>query len=293
MSVSDFQAVATAWGNAFSKAHGTSCRWVKLHAEGWGMEQYQQYKIDAKYENTRYGTQQPLDAPGFVYTQEFHNDTDLEQSSTFQREESTTATFSWSLKEGLKVGIKVSGSVGLPLVAEGKVEASTELSFEATQTKTESKTQKWTVSQPIKVQPRSSVTATMTVDEKKYDIDFTSDIRISGYVAIWNNDKIDLGGGKHWLYFFPVSKVIRENPTPNYEVQGNDVIYHAKGVFTGVQGVGTRVTLTQQKNGGTAIPKLLAMPAPTAAGAACDSEVEVALIGEVSQEIAEKVAAEV
>ncbi|MCG8642390.1 MAG: ETX/MTX2 family pore-forming toxin [Desulfobacterales bacterium] len=260
-SLSDFQAICNDWGNWFSKKHGTTCRWVKLHAEGWGMDKYQQYKINVRYGNTVYGTQKPLDTPGFVYSQTYTNKTEEEQGNTFTRNESTTATFTWSLTEGIKVGLKVTGSVGLPLVAEGKVEASTEINFSSTQTKTETKTQAWSVSQPVRVPAYTEVDAELSIEQKKYDIDFTSDIIIGGWVAIWNNDKINLGNGKHWLYFFPVSKVLHDKPHRGYTVRGNRVVFKAKGTFKGVQGIGTRVKLSQTslKHPEKKLARLLAM----------------------------------
>ena len=36
--VTGFQKICNEWGNWFSKKHGTTCKWVKLHAEGSGME---------------------------------------------------------------------------------------------------------------------------------------------------------------------------------------------------------------------------------------------------------------
>ena len=180
-----------------------------------------------------------------MYTQDFVNDTDIEQSNTFTRDESTTASFTWSLTEGIKVGLKASGEVGLPLVAKGKVEASVEVDFSSTQSWTDSETQRWSVSQPVKVPPHKKVTAVLAIEQKKYDIDFTSNLVIGGWVAIWNNDKIDLGNGKHWLYFFPVSRVLIDKPHPGYVVRGNEVVFKAKGKFTGMQGVGSRVKLTQ------------------------------------------------
>ena len=244
-SLSDFQAICNDWGNWFSKKHGTTCRWVKLHAEGWGMDKYQQYKINVRYGKTVFGTQKPLDTPGFVYNQTFTNDTSVEQSNTFTRKESTTATFTWSLTEGINTGHRVTGRIGLPLVAEVKDEASTEINFSSTQSKTETITQTWSVSQPVRVPPQTKVDAVLDIEQKKYDIDFTSDIIIGGWVAIWNNDKISLGNGKHWLYFFPVSKVLHDKPHRGYAVRGNKVVFKARGNFTGVQGVNSRVKLSQ------------------------------------------------
>lgn len=243
--LSDFQAICDEWGRAFSSRYGTTCRWVKLHAEGWGMEQYQQYKIAVRSENMRYGTQSPIDVPGIATKQEFVNHGSIQQSTTLTFKKSTESSFTWSLTEGLKAGIEVSAEVTVPAVAKVGTKISTELSFSATQSKTEKETREWTVTQPVIAQPYTKVDAIMTIAEKKYDIDYEADLVISGWVALWNENKINLGNGDHWLYFFPVTYVIQENPKPGYAIRGNDVVFTARGQFTGVQGVGTSTVLNE------------------------------------------------
>lgn len=250
--LSDFQEICDAWGRWFSEKHGTSCRWVKLHAEGWGMDQYQNYKINVRHERTAYKLIEPPASVDIIAQQTFENDTDDKQGNTIVFSESTTDSFTWSLTEGIKVG----ATVGAKLAAKGSadgVEAgaeqsgslSVEVNFSSTQQWSSSRTRGWNVSQPIVVPPHSKVTSTVTIAQRSYNVEFTSDIVIGGYIAIWNEDKINLGGGEHWLYFFPVSKVIMDKPQPGYEVRGNEVVFKAKGILKGVYGLNSVVKAKQ------------------------------------------------
>ena len=245
--ISNFQTICTDWGKWFSKQHGTTCNWVRLHAEGKAMKQYNKYKIKVeKCEGPHVVRKIVTEAEPYLYDENFTNDTDIEQSSNFEHKVSMTATFTSSVTSGIKVGLDVSSEIEIPLEAKEKIKLSTEINLSSTQSKTVSKTQEWSISQPVKVPPHKKVNAAVCVNKMNYDIDYTMDVVISGFVAIWNKSKIDLGDGKHWLYFFPVAHVLIDKPYPGYAVRGNKVVFTTKGKIKGVQGVEATVVLTQQ-----------------------------------------------
>jgi len=67
------------------------------------------------------------------------------------------STFSWGLKEDLKVFAKVTGKVGVPLVAEGSVETGVEVNIGSNQQWTTEDTKQYTISQEVTVPPYTSV----------------------------------------------------------------------------------------------------------------------------------------
>jgi len=240
--VEDLQNHANEWGTWYSKQHGTSCRWVKLHAEGWGMDQYQQYKIGVNVSNVVYSPQyKQVDLPGFHFTQWYDNGSTVEQNSQFERTTSTQDTFKWSITEGLTIGLETTVTAGVPNVATASEKITTTLSLSSTQETTKTTTKSWTGRQDIKVPPKKSVVVEWSIAEKEWDIDWTCDVRVTGYLAIWNEDKVD----GHWLWFFPISQIFMDKPNSKFQVVGGDVLYKAKGTFTGVAGVSSNIVLKE------------------------------------------------
>ena len=248
--VSNLQDLANQWGREFSKRHGTTCKWVDLHAKQHDMAKYQQNKIAAKVANVRYeekGT--TIDVPGAVITDDYTNNSSSDQSSTFKYNNSTSNSFSWSLNEGIDVGIAVKFAVGVPPIVAGSTTLSTNISFEATQSKTESETKAWSIDRNIIARPRTKIDMIWTIKQQKSSATFHADIIMTGHFAIWNNDKIDVhnpgGSDRHWLWFIPITTAFRQmrewgmSVPPQYFISDSSVTYTASGECQGEVGVGT------------------------------------------------------
>ncbi len=54
---------------------------------------------------------------GVVFEDSFTNESNVEQERTFKQSTSTTASFTWTMTEALNVGLPLSGSASVPLVA--------------------------------------------------------------------------------------------------------------------------------------------------------------------------------
>ena len=120
----------------------------------------------------------PLKAiPEVAFSEAFDNDTDATDPVVFKKSTTSTATFTWSFTEALKLGTKTTFETGLPKIAEGKFELSVELNLSSTQTHTETKTQTWEVDTTVNVPPRSTVAADLAIATIKYDPKFTVPIR--------------------------------------------------------------------------------------------------------------------
>ena len=265
--VSDLQALADRWGKVFSAKYGTSCRWVDLHARRSEMANYQQYKISAKSSNVRYeGSGTAIDQPGIVTTDSYTNNTSAEQTSVFKYSKSTTNSFTWTLKEGIEVGISVEFAVGVPPVASGKTTLSTNLSFEATQSKTEEEIETWAIDRNVTVPPQTKMEMIWTIKEQKSSATFYADLIMTGYFAIWNNNKIDVnnpgGSDKHWLWFIPITTAFSQmyswgiSVPSQYSIRSGSVMYKASGQCEGEAGVQTTFDLIENPLQG----KLLRQP---------------------------------
>ena len=251
--VSDLQSLANQWGNAFSKSHGTTCKWVDLHAKDRQMSPYQQYKIEAQVTNVRYessGT--AIDMPGIVVSDTTTNDSSVQQESVFKRTESLTSSFTWTMKEAIKVGLNLSAQVEIPPVV-AKANLNAEISFEAAESSTKTETQTWEIDQPIHIPARSKMDMIWTIIEKQSLATFCGDIILTGYFAIWNNDKIDIhkGADKHYLWFIPVVNAFRQmkdfgiTVPSQYNIGYNSVTYKASGECKGNSGFNTTFSLKQ------------------------------------------------
>ncbi|QEL82908.1 hypothetical protein DN407_31470 (plasmid) [Bacillus sp. JAS24-2] len=125
--------------------------------------------------------------PLYLGSNTFSNETNEDQTyNTSIFSQAITNTTSTSIQNGFKTGLKVSGSAGIPFVAEGKVEASLEYNFSHTGTNTKSETNTITApSQPVKV-PKGKIYKTEVYFEKKStsgNVDLFADVNqgVRGY----------------------------------------------------------------------------------------------------------------
>ncbi len=254
--ISDLQDLAQQWGDAFSKHFGTTCRWVDLLATRPEMTQYQKYKIGAKVTNVSYeGSGTAIDMPGIVVTDQTINDTSLVQTSIFKHTKSTSSTFTWTIEEAISVGISLTVKIGVPLVCSATTNITANISFDSTQSDTKTETQDWEIDRQVSVPPRTQVDMTWTINEKQSSATFHGDVVLTGYVAIWNNDKIDVnnpdGGDKHWLWFVQIDEAFSQMKdwgiavSSLYTIGSGSVTYRASGDYGGVSGFNTTFQLKQ------------------------------------------------
>ena len=191
-----------------------------------------------------YETPSPLTTPSVIAAAEFDNDSDVQNSELFQDERSTTASFKWSISEGLKLGAKTTFEVGTPVV-KGGVEVSAELSLGSTQEQVTTTTQTWTWSATVNVPPRSKVVASTVLNEETYSPRFTAVVEIGGTVGFRNADGTIAGGTSvpSILEGMPgVETVYAEAPWGKYPASSRVT---CRGVFVGVQGRGYHIETKQ------------------------------------------------
>lgn len=171
----------------------------------------------------------------------------MQQQNTFQETSTSTQSFTWSITESLSIGIEISATEGVPAVASSSQKVTVSLSLSSTQGATSSNTQTWQVNTPINVPANSSVKADMVISSQSYDVNFTASVLLQGYVAIWNNDKVN----GHWLWFHPIDSVFQDCisnniiDTSGYSIASGGVMTQATGIFSGSQGISVGVTAYQ------------------------------------------------
>lgn len=254
--LSDLQSLAQQWGAKFSEHYGTTCEWIDLHAANSAMAKYQQYKIAARMTNLRYeGSGTAVDLPGIVVSDTTTNDTTLKQKSVFKHTTSTLTSFTWSVKVGINVGISISVTVGVPPIASSTTKISANFSFDSKVSKTVSEKETWEIDREVLVPRHTRMDMTWTISEKESTATFYSDIVITGYIAIWNKDKIDVndpgGNDKHNLWFIRIEEAFRDMlkwgiAVPSmYTIGSSSITFAASGECTGSSGFNTTFDMKQ------------------------------------------------
>lgn len=249
--------LANQWGKQFSKRNGTTRKWVDLHAKKEDMKKYRKYKIKSKVLKVWYDQNfDKVSLPEQIMTSSFNNDSDGVGTATFNKSKETKTSFTWSITEGLELGLSQEITAGVPEVAQSKTKLSTKISLNSTQEKTKSETNQWEINREISVPAHKSIEITWAIKEAKVTATFYADIEITGYFAIWNNKKVD----GHWLWFIPVEDAFREMKKwgikipSQFSIKDNSVIYRAKGKCTGQAGLNDVFTVKNSDGGPCWIP---------------------------------------
>lgn len=185
-----------------------------------------------------YTSPTPTDIPLVVASADYFNGTSTTNTETFHNSKSTTASFQWSLTEGLKLGAKTAFEVGSPVIGDIQVEASIELSFSATETQTTSETQEWSWDTQVPIPPHSHVHLDAIVNNSIYNPKFTALIGLSGSSTVSNQDHTSAGGNA-------IGLIVQGQPGFQVSPDLLSAVYTATGMFKGVQGIST-VIKTQE-----------------------------------------------
>merc|ERR1712002_1220347 len=227
-----------AWAKRKASEIRRSLSWTDAYgkhkhlAEG---PQYSKYKIDVEYGNIQYQTAtRNVAKPGFTFEEWIHNGGSTATTGKFAKTKLVTASFTWSITEGLTIGTENTFKAGIPGVVGGDLKFKTELSLSSTQAKTTTETETFTVENHIPVAPHTSVKAVFTIIEREVSVPWTADVYIDGYIACWFEPQWN----NHWLWFYPVELLANRD----FHDAGSMLRYRAKGMFKGVRGVETVLT---------------------------------------------------
>jgi len=234
----DFDAHYKAWASRKAKEVRRSLSWTDAYGKNKHLAerpQYSKYKIDVEYENVQYQSAiRNVAKPGFTFEEWYHNGGTMPLTGRFAKTKAVTASFTWSITEGLKIGTENTFKAGIPGVVGGDLKFKTELSLSSTQAKTTTESETFTVENHIPVAPKTSVKAVFTVIEREVEVPWTANVLVDGWFACWFEPKWN----GHWLWFYPV----RHLANNDFQQVGNKIRYPAKGMFKGVRGVETVLT---------------------------------------------------
>ena len=262
--VSNLLEVITIWGNEFAKRNGTGNKLlgIKMQYNPSGMPH--DPPLSFRVTNVHYtdkGT--GSDLPGFVVTDSEINDTELQQNSVFKRTESTTSTFTWTMKEAISVGISLEFDVGVPPIASAKTTISAKISVSSTQSSTKTETQSWEIDRNVAVPPRTRVDMKWSIIKKKIQANFECDVVITKYVLVTFEHPVNPDRGTIWSasWYMPIEWIfksmddMRVKYPPQYTWTPGSVIYTATGICSAALGLTTTFDLKQTPlNGSRAQP---------------------------------------
>ncbi|MFI1962859.1 cytotoxin leucocidin [Streptomyces pathocidini] len=254
------QEITDAWGRWMAQSQfpqSGGCRWTESTDYGRKSElrNYHRHQVATDYTGIAYDAGAPSPVPGEVTSvvTNYRNGTDLEQMVTYRQGLTTQQTFRISVTESLSIGVTTTVEATIPAVASVGSSTTIQTNLSATQEFTHSTSQNWNVDLPLRIPPLSMVEAALVVGTQQYDIDWTARVALTGRVAVWFNNKVDLNhdGDLHWLWFPQIQDVfnaVRANgliDLHGYEIFDGGVNARAAGTFSGGQGVSISVNTEQ------------------------------------------------
>jgi len=154
------------------------------------------------------------------------NDSSIEQTIEADVSLSSTSSYTTEITAGIKIGTTVKGKAGVPILAEGEVSVSMELNFSYTGKWTTSNEKTFTLKQPVRIAPRTSMAAIITASRAEVVIPFEADIVIEGYFFVEFNKKMR-NGGTQWG--FPIGNILN-SPKKNYrKISWTEIRYLGQG----------------------------------------------------------------
>lgn len=252
--VSNLEDVIKSWGNAVAKQYGTSLAGIQMQYDP-SAAHTSDPPLKFKVTNVHYtGQGDCSDLPGLVITDTTTNGTDLKQTSVFKRTESTTATFTWTMKEAISVGISLEFGVDVPPVASAKTTITANISVSSTQSSTKTATQSWEIDRNVTVPPRSRVDMTWSIIEKEVQANFECDVVITNYVWVTFSDPVALNDvdepNKNWFasidwIFWSMDNMGVKYPSRYSRTNHGTVIFKAAGFCSSALGLDTSFDLKQ------------------------------------------------
>lgn len=185
-----------------------------------------------------------------------NNNSPAEISRVITIADEITNEFSWGFSETLKAGTKITGSAGVPILAEGKVEVSLDLQFEANQNTKSSQKKTFQMSYDVKIPQNSQVTISAWYDRiDGISLDYTATAEITGNIVritVYNDRVKDSSA---------TGEMIRSQlDVSNFdgtivEVKDNSVIAKIRGTMTASVGVRGQLDVNDASVYRTEMPK--------------------------------------
>lgn len=154
------------------------------------------------------------------------NDSSLEQTVEADVSLKSTSSYTMEITAGIKIGATVKGKAGVPVLAEGEVSVSTEIDFSYTGKRTTSNEKTFTLRQPVRIAPRTSMAAIITASRAEVVIPFEADIVVEGYFFVEFNKKMR-NGGTQWG--FPIGNILNSAKKNYRKISWTEIRYLGQG----------------------------------------------------------------
>ncbi|WP_284890597.1 ETX/MTX2 family pore-forming toxin [Burkholderia sp. lyk4-R2A-23] len=205
--------------------HGTSPAHVDLGSVGCVIDGF------------AYADTEPVVSPIQVEGSKFSNDTDAPSSQRFADSKTTSASTTWTVRQGVTSVFGQSVQVPLPHGVTVTANESRTVAFERTDAQTVSTTQTWSWDMTIPIPARSRVDLSLIVEDVSYSMSFTAVAKFSGSLKIgtiiW--DPTGLHAYDPFHYYeqqFGVGELFAAHPHPRVQVaDASTILVALSGVF--------------------------------------------------------------
>lgn len=148
-------------------------------------------------------------------------------------------------QDTVSVGLEISITEGVPDVMSSTFKETFSMSTTETSSKTLTTAQKWSITQPIKAPPRTTMKAELIITKTTVSGDWTANVNFPYDAKLWCNNKV---GSGHYEWFIGASSFISTSQFGYPSLcSGNTCRVTAK--FNGWHGVDSQLKITQCKLG--------------------------------------------
>lgn len=150
--------------------------------------------------------------PEVLASSSFENSATVTNSSVFRQSHTTTASFSTSFTEGVKIGAQTKLVTKIPFIAQGEVTLSAEGSFSSTQSSSSTDTQTFSVDTTVNVPPDSRIEATLMISSLEYSGVLMANVQVAGRL------RINIGGDRQTVQISDLFKAIKSQPPGTFRL---------------------------------------------------------------------------
>jgi Repeat of unknown function (DUF5648)/Clostridium epsilon toxin ETX/Bacillus mosquitocidal toxin MTX2 len=136
------------------------------------IQQATEFRISSISYDTAHGTIQSTHLDS-LYSIVIKNASSVPQSSQVEGTQAVTDTTGWSSTVEAKVGVTVSGEIGIPFVESGKIEVSAQAGYSYVWNGSKTVSKSWSWKQPVVVPAQSTIQASVAVAQSSVTVPYT------------------------------------------------------------------------------------------------------------------------
>lgn len=191
--------------------------------------------LDVQVTGFTYGAVQTASSPSqeLGSAMQWSNKTCSADSFTQAFSNTSTASFTWTVTEGLQVGVTAKYTAGVPAALGTEVSVSAQLSFQASQSTTTTTTQTWSITANITVPKLSVITAVMVVEQVQLSVPWNATCTLGPTSKVSQSDFDFIVAG-----FYPGKTLADLLP-------GSLMNQQTSGTLTGIYGTAAQISTTQ------------------------------------------------